>query len=135
MAVTLSDELKRYLDETKVFATVATLQPDGSPHLTVVWIKRDGEDLLYSTTASRQQARNIDRDPRVTVMVNPADNPYTYAAIRGTATLAPDADREVIDELSRKYTGQSYAEFNPAADQEEQRLVVRITPTRVTGRL
>ncbi|RMI38912.1 PPOX class F420-dependent oxidoreductase [Streptomyces triticirhizae] len=135
MAVTLSDELKRYLDETKVFATVATLLPDGSPHLTVVWIKRDGEDLLYSTTASRQQARNIDRDPRVTVMVNPADNPYTYAAIRGTATLAPDESRELIDGLSRKYTGQSYADFNPAADQEEQRLVVRITPTRVTGRL
>lgn len=134
MAVTLSDELKRYLDETRVFATVATLLPDGSPHLTVVWVLREGEELLYSTTAPRQQARNLTRDPRVTVMVNPADNPYTYAAIRGTATVTPDPESRLIDELSRKYTGKPYAEFNPGSEGEE-RLIVRVTPSRITGSL
>ncbi|SOD64247.1 PPOX class probable F420-dependent enzyme [Streptomyces zhaozhouensis] len=134
MAVALSEELKRYLDETRVFATVATIREDGSPHLVVVWIKREGEELVYSTTVPRQQARNLERDPRVTVMVNPADNPYTYAAIHGTATLVPDPDSALIDELSRKYTGKPYAEFNPSAE-GEQRLAVRITPTRITGRL
>ncbi|MEO3749379.1 PPOX class F420-dependent oxidoreductase [Streptomyces sp. B6B3] len=136
MAATLSDELKSYLDDSKPFATVATVSADGRPHLTVVWVKRDGEDLLYSTTDERLQGRNIARDPRVTVMINPAENPYTYAEIRGTATLTPDPEGSLLDELSLKYTGKGYREFNPnGQDDMAHRVIVRITPVKVAGRL
>ncbi|QNP75157.1 PPOX class F420-dependent oxidoreductase [Streptomyces roseirectus] len=135
MAAELSDELKAYLDDSKVFATVATLAADGRPHLTVVWIKRDGNDLVFSTTVDRAQGRNIARDPRVTVMVNPPENPYTYAEIRGTATLTPDPDKDLVAELSLKYTGQDYATFNPASKNDGDRVIVRVTPDKVTGRL
>ncbi|MER5217434.1 PPOX class F420-dependent oxidoreductase [Streptomyces sp. NPDC002838] len=135
MAAELSDELKKYLDDSRVFATVATVSPDGQPHLTVVWIKRDGDDLLFSTTVNRLQGKNVARDSRVTVMINPPENPYTYAEIRGTATVTPDPARELPDELSRKYTGQDYATFNPASKSDGERIVVRVTPTKITGRL
>ncbi|MFM9441324.1 PPOX class F420-dependent oxidoreductase [Streptomyces acidiscabies] len=134
MAAELSDALKRHLDDTKVFATVATLTASGHPHLTVVWIKRDGDDLVFSTTADRAQGKNLARDPRVTIMINPPENPYTYAEIRGTATLTPDPDRELPNELSLKYTGQDYATFNPASKQDGDRVIVRVTPTKITGR-
>lgn len=135
MATGLSDDLKTYLDDSRAFATVATLLPDGRPHLTVVWIKRDGEDLLFSTTIDRQQGRNLARDPRVTVLISPPENPYTYAEIRGTATVTPDSTHELLNELSVKYTGQEYAAFNPASEKDGERVVVRITPDKVTGRL
>ena len=54
----------------------------------------------------------------MTVLVQPADAPYTYAEIRGTATLTTEGGQELIDELSQKYVGKRYAEFNPAADQD-----------------
>ncbi|MDX3241901.1 PPOX class F420-dependent oxidoreductase [Streptomyces sp. ME18-1-4] len=135
MAAELSDELKKYLDDSRVFATVATVAADGRPHLTVVWIKRDGNDLLFSTTVDRAQGKNIARDPRVTVMINPPENPYTYAEIRGTATLTPDPAKDLVNELSLKYTGQEYATFNPASKNDGERVIVRVTPSRTTGRL
>ncbi|GGL91854.1 PPOX class F420-dependent enzyme [Streptomyces fumigatiscleroticus] len=135
MAPTFSDELKKYLDDSRVFATVATVSPDGRPHLTVVWIKRDGDELLFSTTVDRQQGKNLARDPRVTIMINPPENPYTYAEIRGTATITPDPAQELPNELSLKYTGQDYATFNPASKNDGERIVVRVTPLKITGRL
>ncbi|MGW7513990.1 PPOX class F420-dependent oxidoreductase [Streptomyces sp. NPDC054796] len=134
MAAGLSDDLKKYLDDSRAFATVATLLPDGRPHLTVVWIVRDGDDLLFSTTVDRVQGKNVARDPRVTVLVNPPENPYTYAEVRGTATVTPDTSGELLNRLARKYTGQDYATFNPASKDDGERIVVRVTPDKVTGR-
>ncbi|MEU7767336.1 PPOX class F420-dependent oxidoreductase [Nocardia sp. NPDC049190] len=130
--VMLSDDLKKHLDQERVFATAATI---GQPHLTVVWIKRDGDDLLFSTTTDRQQGKNLIRDPRITVLINPPDNPYVYAEIRGDATLTPDPDKTLPDELSLKYTGKKYLDFNPAAVHDGPRVIVRVTPRRVVGRM
>ncbi|MFF2809504.1 PPOX class F420-dependent oxidoreductase [Streptomyces sp. NPDC058000] len=134
MTATLSDNLKELLD-SPVFVTVGTIQPDGSPQLSPVWVKRDGDDLLISTTVGRRKERNLRRDPRVSVVLQPFDAPYGYAEIRGTASLSTEGGQELIDELSRKYTGKSYAEFNPASADDDQRVVVRITPRKVVGRI
>ncbi|ANZ16936.1 PPOX class F420-dependent oxidoreductase [Streptomyces noursei] len=134
MTATLSDALKELLD-SPVFVTVGTIQPDGSPQLSPVWVKRDGDDLLISTTVGRRKERNIRRDPRVSVVLQPFDAPYGYAEIRGTASLSTEGGQELIDELSRKYTGKPYAEFNPASADDDQRVVVRITPRKVVGRI
>ncbi|KMO96088.1 PPOX class F420-dependent oxidoreductase [Streptomyces roseus] len=135
MSVALSETLKQYVDEHPVFATVATIQPDGSPQLSVVWLARDGDDLLFSTTVGRRKEKNLRADPRVTVMINPPDAPYTYAEIRGTAEMTTEGGDELINQLSRKYTGKDYADFNPAASQDSERLAVRITPRKVVGSL
>ncbi|KUF19814.1 MULTISPECIES: PPOX class F420-dependent oxidoreductase [Streptomyces] len=134
MTATLSDALKAHLDNP-VFIIVGTLQPDGSPQMSPVWVKRDGDDVIFSTTVGRQKEKNLRRDPRVTVLLQPFDAPYTYAEIRGTATLSSEGGQELIDELALKYTGQRYAEFNPQAGQDAPRVVVRVTPRKVTGRL
>lgn len=135
MTAVLSEGLRNYLD-SRAFVTLATISPDGRPHLTVVWVLREGDDLLFSTTATRLQGRNMARDPRVTVMVNPPDQPYVYAEIHGTATVTPDPDKTLPDRLSIKYTGRSYATFNPASkDDPAERVIVRVSPTKITGRL
>jgi len=133
MAAALSDDLKKLIDDAPVFATVATVQPDGSPQLSVTWLTRDGDDLLVSTTVGRRKEQNIRRDPRVTVMINPADAPYSYAEVRGEAVLTTEGGGQLINELSRKYTGKDYADFNPASSADAERVVVRITPRKVVG--
>ncbi|WP_372343764.1 PPOX class F420-dependent oxidoreductase [Streptomyces sp. KL116D] len=134
MSAQLSDELKALLD-TKTFIAVATIQPDGSPQVSPVWVKRDGDDVLFSTTIGRRKEKNLRRDPRVTVLVQPADNPYAYAEIRGTADITTEGGQELIDELSVKYTGKKYAEFNPASGDDAQRVVVRVQARKVVGRI
>lgn len=135
MSAEMSDDLKKYIDDNPVFATVATVQPDGSPQLSVTWIKREGNQLLVSTTVGRRKEKNLRRDPRVTIMINPPNAPYTYAEIRGAATLSVEGSQELINELSRKYTGKDYADFNPAAGEDAERVVVRVAPRRVVGSL
>ncbi|MEU5094131.1 PPOX class F420-dependent oxidoreductase [Streptomyces sp. NPDC020996] len=132
MSAVLSDRLKELLD-SPVFVNVGTIQPDGSPQLSPVWVARDGDDLLISTTVDRRKKRNLDRDPRVSVVVQVPDSPYEYAEIRGQAELTTEGGQELIDRLSLKYTGKKYAEFNPASAQDAERVVVRIVPRKVVG--
>ncbi|MGW1889872.1 PPOX class F420-dependent oxidoreductase [Streptomyces sp. NPDC002004] len=134
MSVELSEKLKQLLD-SPVFIVVATIQPDGSPQTSPVWVKRDGNDVLFSTTVGRRKEKNIQRDPRVSVVVQPADDPYTYAEIRGTAEITTQGADGLIDELSMKYTGKKYAEFNPDSAADSQRVIVRVTPQKLVGRL
>lgn len=134
MSAALSDRLKSLLD-TPVFIVVGTVQPDGSPQMSPVWVKRDGDDVLISTTVDRRKEKNLRRDPRVTVVVVDPENPYEYAEIRGTAELTTEGGKALIDELSLKYTGKKYAEFNPASAADAERVVVRISPRKVVGSL
>lgn len=132
VSVTLNDKLKQLLD-SPVFVNVATIQPDGSPQVSPVWVKRDGDDVLISTVLGRRKTRNLERDPRVTVLVQPADEPYSYAEIRGSVTMTTEGGQELIDELAHKYVGKGYGEFNPGAADEPDRVVVRLTPRKIVG--
>ncbi|MDQ0991609.1 PPOX class F420-dependent oxidoreductase [Streptomyces sp. V3I7] len=134
MSAALSDRLKSLLD-TPVFVVIGTVQPDGSPQLSPVWVKRDGDDLLVSTTVDRRKKKNLDRDARVSVVVQDPASPYEYAEIRGTVEQTTQGAEELIQELSRKYTGKKYADFNPAAVHDAERVVLRISPEKVIGNL
>jgi len=125
-AVTLTDDAKALLDSPE-FATVATVDPDGQPQLSVIWLGRDGDDVLFSTIKGRRKTLNLQRDPRATVLMFPKDDPYKYLEIRGTVTLTDDPSAAYIDEMSRKYLGKDYPWHKP----EEERIVVRVSPTKV----
>ncbi|MEU3597234.1 PPOX class F420-dependent oxidoreductase [Streptomyces sp. NPDC006798] len=132
--VRLSPKLREALD-ARVFVTVATLRPDGSPHQSVVWIGREDDDIFFVTGVDKRKIRNLRHDPRLSVMVNPADEPYGYAAISGTARLESPGSRALMDRLSVKYTGMTYAEHNPEAHAVLPGLVtVRITPEKIAAR-
>ncbi|MCX5214384.1 PPOX class F420-dependent oxidoreductase [Kitasatospora sp. NBC_00240] len=135
MSAVLSEELRKIIDDTPVFAAVATIQPDGSPQVSVTWLARDGNDLLLSTTVGRRKETNLRRDPRITVLINPHNAPYSYAEIRGSAALSTEGGQELINQLSRKYSGKEYADFNPASAHDSERVVVRVTPRKVVGSL
>ncbi|MEO3767663.1 PPOX class F420-dependent oxidoreductase [Streptomyces sp. B8F3] len=132
MSVALSANLKQVLDG-QVFVTVATVQPDGAPQASPVWVKRDGDDLLFCTTAERVKARNLNHDPRISVVVIDPAAPYNYAQVRGTASVTTEGGRELIDELSVKYTGKDYDTFSGGHAEDGTRVVVRVTPEKISG--
>jgi len=126
MAITFNETTKDLLDG-KNFATVATLNADGSPQTSVMWVARDGDTVLFSTTTARLKARNMARDPRVSISIFATENPYRTVEIRGTAELSEDPGRTVQRAISHKYLGQD----PPAEPAEVVRVVVRVTPERI----
>lgn len=68
MGITLNDEIRRLLDG-RHFAVLATINPDGGPQTSAMWVARDGDDVLFSTVAGRRKHRNLERDPRASVTV------------------------------------------------------------------
>jgi PPOX class probable F420-dependent enzyme len=126
MTVTF-DEATRALLDGKNFAVVATLNPDGGPQTSVVWIARDGDTVVFSTTAGRRKARNLGRDPRISLTVFDTANPYRSVEIRGSADLIEDPDRSLPVVLSRKYLGDD----PPPEPPEVHRLIVRVIPQKV----
>ena len=111
------------------YAVLATVNADGSPQTSVMWVGRDGDDLLFSTVEGRRKHRNMGRDPRVSVTVIESADPENYVELRGRVTMTQDTGRRVDTELSWKYDGKDPGEDRPGA----VRVVVRVAVERATG--
>lgn len=125
------DDAARTLAQGANFAAFTTLLKDGQPQTHVMWVDADDEHVLINTELHRQKAKNVARDPRVTVAIINAGNPYDFVEVRGhvvEVVRGPEA-REHIDQLSHKYTGGPYQ-----GDIASERVILRIAPDRVVGR-
>jgi PPOX class probable F420-dependent enzyme len=123
------DEDTVRLAKGKNLATVVTLMPDGQPQALLTWVDTDGEHLLVNTEPQRQRARNIRRDPRITVLIHSDQDPWDWSEVRGrvVGTVEGAEAREHIDELSRKYVGTDYR--NPVGPQG--RVILKVIPEKV----
>jgi PPOX class probable F420-dependent enzyme len=123
------DEDTVRLAKGKNLATVVTLMPDGQPQALLTWVDTDGEHLLVNTEPQRQRAKNVRRNPRITVLIHSDQDPWDWSEVRGrvVGTVEGDEAREHIDELSRKYVGTDYR--NPIGPQG--RVILKIAPEKV----
>lgn len=128
MATALNDETRRLLDG-RHFAVLATINPDGGPQTSAMWVGRDGDDVLFSTVAGRRKHRNLERDPRASVTVLDSDDPYNYVELRGRVTIEEDIDRAFDISLSWAYDGRD-PDPDPAG---AVRLILRMTVDKATG--
>lgn len=128
----LSAKAVALLDKPRQFATVSTIEPDGRPQSSVVWYVRDGDELLMSTVEGRRKHQNLVRDPRATVLVYDADNPYSYVEIRGHVEMTRENGRALIDRFARAYTGAERYTMDDETD--NVRVVVRLIPDKVVVR-
>jgi PPOX class probable F420-dependent enzyme len=128
MPVVLSEPTLRLVDGRN-YAVLATVNSDGSPQTSVVWIGRDGADLLMSTVEGRVKHRNMVRDPRVSVTIIDSGDPENYVELRGRVTMTPDVGRTVDTALSWKYDGRDPGADRPGA----VRVVVRMVVQKAAG--
>jgi PPOX class probable F420-dependent enzyme len=108
------------------FAAVTTLLPSGHMQTQPIWVAADDDHVYLNTEVHRQKFRNVERDPRITVMIWQRDNPYNYVEVRGRVvdTITGDRARRMIDELSLKYNGRLY----PPEAIETERVILAIAP-------
>jgi PPOX class probable F420-dependent enzyme len=125
----LRDRDRRIL-EAPNFASVATLMPDGSSHVSTIWIDVDGDEVVFNTSEGRVKTVNIRRDPRVSISAFDRNDPYEQVVIRGTVVdLTHDGAKEHIDRLAKKYLG---LDEYPWLESGEQRVIVRVRPDHVS---
>ena len=128
--MTLIPESHKDLLERPILAALATVQPDGAPQVTPVWIAlRDGK-ILINTAAGRQKHKNLIERPRATVLLIDPDNGQRYLEVRGTVVDSFDHADADIDALAKKYLGVDSYPYRVATD---TRVTFLIEPTRVTG--
>lgn len=123
-------ESHRDIFERKSFAHFATVMPDGTPHVTPVWVgHEDGEYVLVNSARGRRKVKNVEANPSVGVSVLDPDDPYRYVSVRGEATLDEEGAVEHIDELARRYM--DVAEYPQKGDEEGARVIIRIPAENV----
>ncbi len=111
----------------KSFAHVATVDENGSPQVTPVWVEYDGEYVLIDSAKGRKKDRNMRERPHVAVSIQDPDNPYRYVGLQGVVDeITEDGAVELIHKLSHKYNGQDYP-----LSRDEVRVVYKIKPTNV----
>lgn len=128
----LTPPVRTFLEEPR-FAVFATINKDGSPHLTVLWYLLEEDTVLLNTAQNRQKTPNIGRDPRVAMTV---EEGYTYVSLYGTATLVMDQTIAQADirRLAIRYRGENVG--NQMADelfQNQQRITIRMRVERVVA--
>jgi PPOX class probable F420-dependent enzyme len=116
-------------------SVLATADADGKPQTSVIFVKRDGDEILFSTIKGRRKTINMSRDPRVNLLIHglPVDRPNyagdgpNYAAISGTVVLSDDPGGAFHEEMYGIHTGGATPPPEPGA----QRVIVRIVPRHI----
>ena len=105
----LPDAVRAILDGPSN-AHIATILPDGSPHSVPVWVGVEGRRLAILTSPRSRKARNLSRDPRVSISMTDARQPNLMAQVRGRVCERVEGDEawRIIDRMSHKYIGQPY---------------------------
>jgi PPOX class probable F420-dependent enzyme len=127
MTATLSAKAKALVDRP-ILANVATVDSEGRPQLTPVWIDRDGDDLIFNTAKGRAKEANLGRNPHAAVSVVDPDDPYNVVVIRGTVEATEDGADAHIDSLAKKYLG---LDTYPMRQEGEVRVIYRVRADKV----
>lgn len=125
------DDAVRAMAQGKNFAAFTTLMPDGQPQTHLMWVHADDEHILINTEVHRRKFKNVEGDPRVTVAIWDADNPYSFAEVRGRVveTVLGDEALASINAMSQKYRA---VDYQPVIQSE--RVILKIAPDRQISR-
>jgi PPOX class probable F420-dependent enzyme len=111
------------------FAQLATVNADGSPQVTPVWVDFDGTHVIVNTAKGRKKTSNLERNPRVALAIADPANPYRYLGIQGrVAEMTENGADAHIDKMAKKYMGK---DKYPWRAPNETRIIVKIAPDKV----
>jgi PPOX class probable F420-dependent enzyme len=130
------EESRAFLLASPRTAKVATVRPDGTPHIAPVWFDLDADDLIFTTWHTTVKARDLRRDPRISLCVDDERPPFSFVLIEGTARVSDNLDevRAWATRIAGRYMGVMRAKAYGARNGVAGELLVRVTPTRVVAR-
>ena len=130
MSDVIPEKYKDLFDK-KAFANLATLNSDGTPQVTPVWVDYDGNYVLVNSARGRRKDKNIERNRAVALSIQDPDNPYRYLEVRGKVTdITEEGADQHIDKMAKKYLG---AEKYPGRQPGEVRVLYKIKPERTSS--
>ncbi|MGC1420495.1 MAG: PPOX class F420-dependent oxidoreductase [Acidimicrobiales bacterium] len=120
----------RALFATRALAHVATVDEEGAPYVTPVWVDLEGDEVLINTALGRVKARHLANDPRVALSMTDPDNPDVAVTLRGTVSrFTTEGADDAIDRLAKKYLGvEEFGDRRPG----QVRVSVYITPDHIS---
>ena len=117
-----------------MIADLATVNPDGSPHVAPVWFRWDGDVVKVFTQTTAVKVRNIRNDARVSMAVSKQDAPYGYVIVNGTAEISNEGIPDEVRAMAIHYKGEVEGEiYIQQALQEMEFCLLTITPTKIIG--
>lgn len=136
MHVTIPDT-HRHLFQNPVHGVLTTMMTDGMPQSSVVWVDYDGEYVLINTTMERQKGRNMQANPKVTILVIDPKDSSRWIEVRGRVMeITPDCAEFHADKLTQRYCPGKFHFYGdiypPEQKEKETRVIVRIQPVKVS---
>ena len=119
---------EKYIDlfDKKAFANLATLNPDGTPQVTPVWVDFDGSHVLVNSARGRRKDKNMENNRAVALSIQDPDNPYRYLEVRGRVDeITEQGADQHIDKMAKKYMG---VDKYPLRQPDEVRVIYTIKP-------
>jgi PPOX class probable F420-dependent enzyme len=108
-------------------AVLGTIGASGRPQLSGVWFLADGDTVGMSLNTTRQKVKNLQADPKASLLIFDEKSPYRYLELRGDAEITPDEDYAFADKVGAKYGADLRTRDKPG----DTRVVVTIHPARV----
>lgn len=129
------DECLDFLTDQPRPGKIATVRPDGRPHVAPIWFERDGEQLVFTTWHTTAKATNMRHNPWVSLCVDDETPPYAFVKVDGTAEVIDDlaALRRWATAIARRYMGDDLAEAYGNRNAVEGELLVRVTIRSIYG--
>jgi PPOX class probable F420-dependent enzyme len=129
------DETRAFLLEGTRTAALATVRPDGRPHVAPIWFTLDCDDLLFNTGENTVKGANLQRDGRVALMVDDEEPPFAFVSIEGDVSLSDDLDtmRYWATRIAARYMGEDQAEAYGKRNAVPGELLVRVRPTKIVA--
>ena len=109
-------------------AVLGTIGASGRPQLSGVWFLAEDDTIRFSLNTARQKVKNLQADPKASVLIFDEKSPYRYLEVRGDAEITPDPDYAFADKIGAKYGGADLRERDQPGD---TRVVITIRPSRV----
>lgn len=130
-----SEEIHHFLRRGTYTGKIATVMADGRPHLAPVWFVLDenNKDIIFTTWHTSQKAKNILRDPRVSVSVDDQSPLYSFVILEGYAEISDQPHQLRATKIAERYMGSNNAEAYGKRNSTKGELLVRIKPTKIIG--
>lgn len=131
------DEIRSFLMDTARTGKLATVRPDGRPHVAPIWFTMDGDELLFNTWHTSVKAKNMQHDNRVSLCVDEETPPFSFIIIEGTVALTDPPAAEKVSwagAIGGRYMGADRAEEFGKRNGVEGEFLVRLTPTKIVAK-